>query len=458
MADDRNDDDTTGKESRGGEKSSVGLDFEYRLHGPQVEPTASLWLDPPGRICVPTNQDIIGIAERSPSPSGDRIALDLTRDYPGEGNPLRPSRRRLEDQLSLLVELQEARAQDPYPADKPFGPEFEELRDTVLKPSGPQPFRPTPPSRFLQLQPVPFGTVFDVVERRQTKVRNVVEQHARILADTRIINEGQELARAFENETPGLFHRHALNWILFNRVDLSPPRQARIWVALDATIYAALDAAWHYKWLREAKGQDTSRLLRPEEYDGQFKKSRLEILYDRVVGDQGQENGMPRTCPLPTPGTPRHPAWPSGHSTYSAAASHILEFFLSPDTLETPDAQLFDLYPAGSVRITEPGWIAAELRRLANNIGEARMWAGIHWLSDHLAGQRIGRASAEAVIAQLKGDCVPPVDTRRCEEVKDPPPSDKEIADMAGKCTPQQDRIPPREERGKSFLAEHGVT
>ena len=47
-----------------------------------------------------------------------------------------------------------------------------------------------------------------------------------------------------------------------------------------------------------------------------------------------------------SPGTPRHPAYPSGHSTYSGAASEILSFFF-------PDYR-------------------ADLDRLADNIGIAR--------------------------------------------------------------------------------------
>jgi membrane-associated phospholipid phosphatase len=53
---------------------------------------------------------------------------------------------------------------------------------------------------------------------------------------------------------------------------------------------------------------------------------------------------------FPTPGTPRHPAYPSGHSTYSAAAAFTLIAF-------------FPQY-------------AEDLLRLADNTGVARLWAG----------------------------------------------------------------------------------
>jgi hypothetical protein len=78
---------------------------------------------------------------------------------------------------------------------------------------------------------------------------------------------------------------------------------------------------------------------------------------------------------FPTPGTPRHPAYPSGHSTYSAAAAFTLIAF-------------FPQY-------------AEDLLRLADNTGVARLWAGVHWRSDHTFGQLVGRAVAELIINQL---------------------------------------------------------
>ena len=84
---------------------------------------------------------------------------------------------------------------------------------------------------------------------------------------------------------------------------------------------------------------------------------------------------MKRPEPQPSPGTPRHPAYPSGHSTYSAAASYVLGCFL-PEFKEDFD-------------------------KLADNIGEARIWGGVHWRSDHDFGQLVGRTVGELVIRQL---------------------------------------------------------
>lgn len=409
----------------------------YSLPGLQVEPTASLWLDNTTHIRVPSIDMVKAFSEPKKNPN-PRLALDFSKDFPFD--PANPTTGELDKQLDILLGLAANRGVQPYP-------------DTVTTPNG-QSFRLTPLSRFIQLQPVPFGTIFDLTEHSQIILQNVLEQHTLILSGFLVVNEGRELARMFENETPGLYHRHALNWALFNRADVSPPRQARIWMALDVTIYAALGAAWYYKWLRDSY----SRLLRPEEYDEQTVK-KLSVLYDRSVSNVGNENGQLRRCPKPTPGTPRHPAWPSGHSTYSAAASRILEYFFSPETLDVEDAVLFKKFPAGDTRITEPGWIAAELRRLANNIGEARLWAGVHWLSDHIAGQKVGRSAAQAVIEQLRNDCVPDFMIKPCNS-KDTPPSNKQIEQMAlrGKACPvNQDKIEQHDPRGETFRRDFGT-
>lgn len=276
-------------------------------------------------------------------------------------------------------------------------------------------------SDFINLQDPPFGAIFNAT-RTQYRVDFVTMQDTRIHRLPKVlVLTGRELARMFENETPGLLHRHAVNWLLFNRADLSPPRHARIWAALDLTISAALAAAWHFKW---AEDKTISFRQRPWEYD-----HTLSVLYDREVNDQGNGDGVARGCPCPTPGTPRHPAYPSGHSTFSAAASRILQYFFR------------DAYSV------------EQLDKLADNIGEARLWAGVHWRTDHTFGQQVGRAVAEAIIDQLKADCVPPVSTESCEERKDEmPPTEAELEKAKERrgedpCpdADDQDRIPSRD-------------
>lgn len=221
-----------------------------------------------------------------------------------------------------------------------------------------------------------------------------------------IVRTGAELATLFEAETPGLWHRHVLNVILDRpnpdrpgsavplRVELSPPRQALIWHALDLAIDGALAAIWHYKWLATGLTR-VARRRRPWEAD------RQPILYDfrveRAAADDPAQDvvrgdirrvtpkptpndapaGTPPEGPYPSPGTPRHPAYGSGHSTYSAAASAVLACLL-------------------------PRAYARDFDLLAENIGEARIIGGVHWRTDHTFGRDVGKAVGAAVIDQLR--------------------------------------------------------
>lgn len=143
-------------------------------------------------------------------------------------------------------------------------------------------------------------------------------------------------------------------------------------------------AAWYYKWYSDRS--DVARRPRPVEYD-----YRVSVLYNRQVNDRGTGDGERRLLPAPSPGTPRHPSYPSGHSTYAGAASELLAYFF-PDYTD-------------------------EFDRLADNAGMARLWAEIHYRSDHIQGMNLGRHVAQMIIAQLTASCV--------SQFPDPcPPSD----------------------------------
>jgi membrane-associated phospholipid phosphatase len=84
----------------------------------------------------------------------------------------------------------------------------------------------------------------------------------------------------------------------------------------------------------------------------------------------------PTFTPLFT--TPNHPSYPSGHSTLSNAIGGVLNY----------------LFPADS----------ADVKALVHEAGEARIWAGIHFRSDIIAGEAVGGNVADAVIAHANGD------------------------------------------------------
>ena len=286
----------------------------------------------------------------------------------------------------------------PYPTDRAtLDAEVLQLKRMAARRDDPL----TGISDFINTAPPPFGAVYNT-NHSFPPVTNINQWHTRRGQDV-IVATGRELARHFESETPGLSHRHALNILLFKRPDISPIRQARIWMALDIAIYSALIAAWHYKW---GMGRDFSYRQRPYEYD---RNQNFRVLFDDAVCNDGTYNKCarylrpigpvligPRPQGLISPGTPRHPAYPSGHSTYSSAASTILKYFF-------PDE-------------------ATELDKLSENIGEARLWAGVHWRSDHDAGVLLGKAVGKLVRDQFEKDCI--ADADAAQPMAHPDPAD----------------------------------
>jgi membrane-associated phospholipid phosphatase len=356
------------KSGRSAKKATAAI-RNYRLSGPQVEPESSYW-------------------NRCPIPCPVSLA-QLTAWTDDPANPHYFS---------------------PYPTDpQVVRREFDELLDLQRRRNDPTQVSSTiqgrerlPISTFLQLRPPPI---------RGGGIVNMAREDSFPVFFT-----GSELARFFENNTPGLAHRHALNYLIHD-TNWSPPRQALVWTALDITIYSALLAAWYYKWL--SPRPNTSRRQRPIEYaidngfantDEDDRDDAFKVLFDRAVNTTGTDSDghRPNFPPVTgfihsSPGTPRHPAYPSGHSTYGAAASELLSFFF-------PDYR-------------------RDLDFLADNTGIARLWAGIHWRSDHLAGMKLGRAVACLVIEQLRRSGIPLVPPMRPET--ETPPSRTQLQTQA---------------------------
>jgi hypothetical protein len=310
---------------------------EYNLPGPQVEPGAAYWIRCP-RPC-PVSLD----------------ALRAITDDPANAEYFPPYPTDLATIDEELCELEELAL----------------LRDEPYRIQGTEKGRERLPlSIFLQLRPQPFGAAINTARDNQPPV----------------LLTGRELARYFESEQPGLAHRLALDFLVhsvgqpFCDRGVSPPRAARMWAALDVAIYSALEAAWHYKWLATTTAggirPGVARRLRPVEA-----RPSLSVLYDSIPNSTYSGDAGLHGAPQPSPGTPRHPAYPSGHSTYAGAGSEILSWF-------------FPQY-------------RDELDRLADNIGAARLWAGIHWRSDHVQGMKLGRVVARLVIDQLVRSGVP---------------------------------------------------
>lgn len=348
---------------------------EYDLRGPQVEPGASYWLLCPAPCAVHIRE----ITERTDNP-------DDPCYFP------------------------------PYPGEEETRAEIPELKELACLRDDPEAIFSNERGRermglslFLRLRPQPLGAVINTLRRGDSLLVNGGPETRRTAIDFcaqprpdmgplacatgcvddffPAIRTGRELARYFESETPGLAHRLALNYLLRD-ANFSPPYQAFIWAALDVAIYSALGAAWYYKWIAddcrigdpctmsryERRGR-TARRPRPYEVDHE-----VDVLFNRAVNCNGSGDGERRLLPDPSPGTPRHPSYPSGHSTYAGAASEILSYFF-------PD-------------------YSGEFTKLADNTGMARLWAGIHYRSDHVEGMKLGRCVARLVIQQIERSCI----------------------------------------------------
>jgi membrane-associated phospholipid phosphatase len=72
--------------------------------------------------------------------------------------------------------------------------------------------------------------------------------------------------------------------------------------------------------------------------------------------------------------TPKHPSFPSGHSTVAASAATVLSYYFPSDSRK---------------------W-----QKLANEAGQSRIWGGLHFPYDHYAGTELGKKVAEAVLQQ----------------------------------------------------------
>jgi hypothetical protein len=134
----------------------------------------------------------------------------------------------------------------------------------------------------------------------------------------------------------------------------------------------ALEAAWFQKWL-------VHRRLRPEEYGGRI---------------QNQLTGRANY--------PTHPSYPSGHSTYIGAAVTILkaffdEAFVIPDPVMSSSDGLSLVPYVGS-----PLTVGGELNKLASNVGNGRIAAGIHFRSSNFKAMQLGETIAIGIMRDYR--------------------------------------------------------
>ena len=167
---------------------------------------------------------------------------------------------------------------------------------------------------------------------------------------------------------------------------------------------AALVAAWFQKWL-------VHRRLRPEEFGGLVQNQLTgsasypidpELLNSQAVSEVFGKYGsylLPQAYPE---GCPAHPAYPSGHATFTGAGVTMLkaffkESFIIPNpVVASPDG--LSLLPYTGQPLT----VGGELNKLAANVALGRDFAGIHWRSDGIEGMKLGEAVAIGILRDYR--------------------------------------------------------
>lgn len=257
----------------------------YALKGPQVDPGASYWMFC-SQLHAVTIQELTQLTENPASKAF----------FPAPPNAAVTAK-----EFDELLELARWR-DDPCRLVN-----AEPCKDAELTPCKSQKNLPQaygcrrPISKLLNLAPPLLGAV--VVNR---------------FPGEQIIRTGRGMARAVEAETPGIFHRHALNFLISTR-SWSPPFQALVWAALDVATASALQAAWYFKWINKR----TAFRERPVEYEELCDETKMPPTREQLEQEAEHRQRactspinpeplppvkLPKQCPPPEPGKRRHDA------------------------------------------------------------------------------------------------------------------------------------------------------
>lgn len=172
----------------------------------------------------------------------------------------------------------------------------------------------------------------------------------------------------------------------------------------------ALRAQWFQKWL-------IHRRLRPEEYAGRVHNTLtgartypvppelltspvLPLILARNSALNGGAGGTYLLNQAYPQGSPLHPAYASGHSTYIGAGVTMLKAFYKDIPLPNPVVPNED----GTALLPYTGptlYAFDELDKLASNVGVGRLFAGVHYRSDHDHGARLGELLALHTLQDL---------------------------------------------------------
>ncbi|WP_163990423.1 kelch repeat-containing protein [Pyxidicoccus caerfyrddinensis] len=173
----------------------------------------------------------------------------------------------------------------------------------------------------------------------------------------------------------------------------------------------ALQGIWFQKW-------SVHRRQRPEEFGGRVHNTKagtraypvnaellgspvLQKMFDRNQALNGGTGGTYLLAQAFPEGSPVHPAYGSGHSTYMGAGVTMLKAFFKTDlpvkNPVVPSADGLSLVPYSGAALT----IENELDKLAMNVGVGRLFGGVHWRSDHEHAVRLGELISLRVLQDL---------------------------------------------------------
>ncbi len=162
-------------------------------------------------------------------------------------------------------------------------------------------------------------------------------------------------------------HWNVIAQDLARRNHLSTAETARLFALLNLAEADAGIACWDTKFFY--------RTWRPETAIRELDRTR-------------NPHANPQPDFIPNMGSPAFPSYVSGHSSFSAAGSRILERFFGTDAIEFTATS--DGLP-GAVRTYQ------SLSACRDEIGMSRVFGGIHVMVDNLEGQKVGLKVADWV-------------------------------------------------------------
>jgi hypothetical protein len=166
----------------------------------------------------------------------------------------------------------------------------------------------------------------------------------------------------------------------------------------------ALRAAWLHKWV-------VHRRLRPEAFGGRVEAAvsgsqvvvlpHQRFLQSQALAESRRAHGT-ALLPLAFPeGAPLHPSYPAAHAAAVGASVTVLkacyaEAWVLPGSVRaSADGRSLE-------RDETPLTIGGELNKLASNVAMGRVFAGVQWPEDALAGLRLGEDVALGLLRELR--------------------------------------------------------